>query len=113
MRSSMEISKMFFGSEQGCVYRSRRLRQWALHFLQFKKINASCQGRHVKTRSLIQDPDVANSCLNYLRCQRIELIDGLSFSKWVSASHLIDSLGFTNPTVITEVTARRWLQKGT
>jgi hypothetical protein len=68
------------------------------------------QGRHQKTKSLIDDPDIRQALLSILRSQRAEVIEARSFSRWIANElHQNESLCLLQPIVVSESTAGRWL----
>jgi hypothetical protein len=62
---------------------ARKIRQWAMYFVQNKELSGHMQGRHMKTKSLIDDEDIASACRAWLRTQRSDTISPLSFCRWV------------------------------
>ena len=108
--SSQAIAKTVYGPDKGGEYKARCIRFWGDEFVRSGLLMPLRQGKHQKSGSLLDDPDVKQVCLEYLRAQRAELIDGASFSQWVSSElHKIEDLGLLRPAVICERTARHWL----
>jgi hypothetical protein len=57
---------------------------------------------------LINEEDVQNQCLVWLRSQRPDSLSGRTFFNWIRSS-LHSELNFTQPIIIHERTAQRWL----
>jgi hypothetical protein len=107
MASSMAIAKSLYPADN-CDYRARTLREWGKFYIDNHELPETCQGRHVKTKSLIDDEDVQHYCRAWLRSQIPDAICGRSFALWIRESlHL--HLNYTHPIVIHERTAQRWL----
>jgi hypothetical protein len=96
--------------KRGVDSTSRRIRHWAKQFLHNKALSDHQQGRHVKTRSLIEDEDVRSCCRSWLRDQRNDSITALSFSKWVPDQLHLDAQ-LPRQVSISERTAARWLNR--
>jgi hypothetical protein len=110
LQSSNEVAKLIFGKEKGSDYKARCLRIWSDDFIKTHKMSPYRQGKHQKTESLMDDSDIRQACLSYLRSQRTEIIDALTFSKWVSEQlHQNYNLCLLQPVIVSERTARRWL----
>jgi hypothetical protein len=83
---------------------------WSDDFVKTGTVMPYRQGKHQKTDSLINDPDVRQALLTILRSQCAEIIDSRSFSKWISEQlHQNDGLCLLQPVMISELTVRRWL----
>ena len=110
--SSRIIAKTIYGVEKGGEYKARCIRIWSDEFVKSGLLMPLRQGRHQKSESLLDDADVKQVCLQYLRARRIELIDSASFAKWVGEElHKTETLGLMRPAVISERTACRWLHR--
>ena len=109
VRMSVQIASQLF-PKSGKDHTARRIRKWAACFLATGKLPDSRQGRHIKTKSLINDEDIRIRCRTYLRSQKNEEITGHSFAKWVNENlHQECSLNLPAALNITERTATRWL----
>lgn len=112
VESSREIAATVYGRATGGEYKARCIRMWSDEFLHSRILMPLRQGKHQKSSSLLDDPDIKQACLQFLRTRRVELIDGASFSEWVSNElHKVESLALVRPARITERTARRWLNR--
>ena len=112
IQSSRGIAKSVYGLDKGGEYKARCIRLWSDEFVQNGHLMPLRQGKHQKSSSLLDDADIKQSCLDYLRTRRVELIDAASFSQWVSNDlHKVESLGLLRPARISERTARRWLHR--
>ena len=89
-------------------YRSRSIREWAQFYIDNYHLPQSHQGRHIKTKSLIDDEDVQNSCRIWVRSQIPDSICGRSFALWITES-LHHILHYKEPIKVHERTPQRWL----
>ena len=112
VKSSKEVAEAFFGNQNGSAYKAHCIRIWANEFVKTGAMMPYRQGKHQKTESLIDDPDIRKALLIILRSVRSESIDALSFSKWIAEKlHCFDELCLLSPVNISERTARRWLHR--
>jgi len=67
MTASMRAAEGIIKSlrNQSLPYLARQIRRRGDHFIQHSELPVSKQGRHMKTRSYIQDKDVQESCRTY------------------------------------------------
>jgi len=80
---------------------ARRLRQWTTHYPAHGALPQTSQGKHRKTKSLIEDLSVRTELLEYLNAQPINSITADSFAKHVSEKY----------GKITPRSARRWMDR--
>jgi hypothetical protein len=110
MSSSKQIAESIFGPEKGTDYKARCIRIWSEEFVKTLTLAPYKQGKHQKSESLIDDPDIRGALISILRSKRAELIEARSFSRWIKEElHLNESLGLLQQIVVSESTARRWL----
>ena len=110
VRSSKEVVAMLYGESKGSDYKARCIRIWSKEYVKTQMIMPYRQGKHQKSESLIDDPDVRRELLIILRGQRPELIEARSFVRWISEQlHCVEDLALLQPVQISERTARRWL----
>ncbi|CEG47291.1 uncharacterized protein PHALS_03946 [Plasmopara halstedii] len=84
MESSLSVVSSMMPSNNGANdHRARKLREWAKFYIENQALPASHQGCHVKTKSLVNNEDVQNHCLTWLRSQTPDSISGRTFSHWV------------------------------
>ena len=108
--TSLSVARMIFGPDKGTDYRAKSIREWSDEFVRSGSMMVLRQGKHRKTRSLIDDNDIRFACLAYLRNERAELIDGETFARWVSENlHKQPELTLDEPVRIQSRTAVRWL----
>jgi hypothetical protein len=107
MKASRDVAAALFPKRK-MNGTSRRIRQWAQQYLEFQTLSEHRQGKHVKTKSLIEDEDVKAACRSWLRSQQADSITALSFSKWV-CENLWHVCELPRPVSISERTATRWL----
>jgi hypothetical protein len=81
MESSLSVVASLFPSSKGRNnHTARKLRDWAVFYIHHLKLPITQQGSHVKTKSLINEEDVQNQCLVWLRSQRPDSLSGRTFS---------------------------------
>ena len=107
MKASREVAVALF-PKRGVSGTSRRIRRWAQQYLHAQTLPEHRQGRHVKTKSLIEDEDVKAACRSWLQSQHTDSITALYFSKWVCENLSLASR-LPRPVSISERTATRWL----
>lgn len=108
MVKASEIVSARLYPNKGQNNHSRTIRRWAEYFLNHKKLPVHQQGCHIKTRSLINDEDIARECRLWLRVQIHDSITAHSFSQWI-AKELHPKVGLPSPITVSESTATRWL----
>ena len=84
----------------------RRIRLWSKHFVRSGDLCSIQHGRHRKCESLIQDEDVRDVCVSWLRNQVPSQRRGHSFAKFVS-EFIFPRFSSSNNPVCSERTARR------
>jgi hypothetical protein len=107
MKASREVAASLFPKRK-VNGTSRRIRQWAQQYLESQTLTEHRQGKHVKTKSLVEDEDVKAACRNWLQSQQTDSITALSFSNWV-CENLWRVCELPRPVSISERTATRWL----
>lgn len=106
MESSVDAADLF--PNQSKSYTARKIRRWAEYYLQKQALPDHSQGKHIKTKSLIFDEDVASKCREFLKTQMNDSITGQSFAHWIHNNlHLEADL--PRPVQISSKTAVRWL----
>ena len=108
MVKASEIVSARLYPNKGQNNHSRTIRRWAEYFLTHKKFPVHQQGCHIKTRSLINDEDIARECRLWLRVQIHDSITAHRFSQWI-AKDLHLKAGLSSPVTVSESTATRWL----
>ena len=94
------------------MYKAHCIRVWENDFVQIGTMMSYRQGKHQKSDSLIDDPDIRKALLTILRSVRVETIDAFSFSKRISEQlHTFEKLCILSPVNIYKRTARRWLHR--
>jgi hypothetical protein len=106
MQSSLEVADLFPNKTGN--YTARKIRKWAEFFVQNQALPGHSQGKHIKTKSLIYDEDVASKCRQFLKKQMNDAITGQSFAYWVNNNLHIEA-NLPRPVEITNRTAMRWL----
>ena len=91
-------------------WKARSIRKWASYFLMHQSLPELNQGKHQKVSSLIDCEDVRSECLIWLRQTNPNLINGRSFSVWVT-SHLHLRLEYPDPVKLSSRQATKWLNK--
>jgi hypothetical protein len=83
---------------------------WSISILNFivSLILLRSIGQFSQLKSLINEEDVQNQCLVWLRSQRPDSLSGKTFSNWIRSS-LHSELNLTQPIIIHKRTAQRWL----
>lgn len=109
MTASREVAASLF-PKRGRDSMSRKIRRWAKNFLHKKMLDDHQQGKHVKTKSLIEEEDIQISCRTWLRSQKHDFITALSFSKWIG-ENLHQELALPRPVEVSKRTATRWLHR--
>ena len=66
------------------MYKAHCIRVWENDFVQIGTMMSYRQGKHQKSDSLIDDPDIRKALLSILRSVRVETFDAFSFSKRIS-----------------------------
>ena len=110
MESSLSVVSSMMPSKNGANdHSARKLREWAKFYVENHVLPASHQGCHIKTKSLVNDEDIQNHCLTWLRSQTPDSISGRTFSHWVR-TQLHTELELRDVVDIRERTAQRWLR---
>ncbi len=78
--SSQSIAAILFGV-RGDSYRARSIRDWSDYYVDHHVLPSLRQGKHQKTKSLIDDEDIRAACLRFLRSKRNDSISKGMFSK--------------------------------
>jgi hypothetical protein len=81
MEISLVVAAEMF-SNRSVANLARKIRQWTMYFVQHKELSDHMQGKHIKTKSLI-DEGIASACRAWLRTQRSDTISALPFCRWV------------------------------
>ena len=97
-----------FFPKQSRQYTTRKIRQWAEFFLCNRDLPQHSQGRHIKTKSLIYDEDIASKCRLYLKSLINDSITGQTFAHWINNNLHIEA-ELPRPVAISNKTAVRWL----
>ena len=106
MQSSLKVADLFPNKSRS--YTARKIRKWAEFFVQNLALPGHSQGKHIKTKSLIYDEDVASKCRQFLKTHINDAITGQSFAYWVNNNLHIEA-NLPRPVAITNRTAMRWL----
>ena len=106
LESSLEAASLFSGKSQ--QFQARKIRKWAQHFLQTRCLPEHRQGKHIKTKSLIYEQDIAVNCRRFLKAQISDSITAMSFANWVN-NHLHLEADLPRQLSISESTAIRWM----
>lgn len=112
VESSLKVATVLFSSKpnRSMVHRARTIRNWAQFYIATNELPSLKQGRHQKTRTLIDDEDVQNACRTWLRSQTPDSICARLFARWVSSSLHVE-LDCPGPIIISERTAQRWFHR--
>ena len=105
-KASLEAAVLF--PNQSKQYTARKIRKWAESFACSQELPQHSQGKHIKTKSLIFDEDVASKCKIFLKSQINDAITGLTFAHWIG-NHLHIEADLPRPVTISTKTAVRWL----
>ena len=109
IKSSIHVAQIMFGDSRS-VSKARSIRKWSYEYVKSHRLMLATQGKHKKSESLIDDPDIRRACLSFLRSVRPDLIDGHMFAKWVIDSlHQNQELSILSPVNIHVNTALRWM----
>jgi hypothetical protein len=106
MESSLDAAELF--PNQSKSYTARKIRKWAEFYLQNQALPDHSQGKHIKTKSLIFDEDIASKCRQFLKKQINDAITGQSFAHWIH-NNLHLEVDLPRPVQISSKTAVRWL----
>ena len=104
IESSMNVARYHFGAGE---YKAKCLRLWTNEFVKSGTLHKS-QGKHRKVIPLIEDGDLRQKCLTFLRCQKVEQLNASVFVKQLQEVIFPEVFGFS--ATITEKTARNWLK---
>lgn len=107
--SSQDVAFLIFEA-QGSSYRARSIRDWADFFVLNGILPELRQGKHQKTKTLIDDEDVIAACMRCMRSTPADRRDALTFMKWVN-DNLQAEISLDRPVRISERTACNWLNK--
>jgi hypothetical protein len=99
IEASLEAASLFPAKSPG--YQARSIRKWAQHFLETRSLPVHRQGRHIKTKSLNYDEDVARECRRYLKSQVNISITSHSFADWIK-NHLHLKVDLPIPVSVSE-----------
>lgn len=106
IESSINAASLFPG--KSLQFQARKIRDWAQRFLQTRRLPEHRQGKHIKSKSLIYEEDVARHCRLYLKTQVSDSLTARSFANWVNDNlHLVVDL--PRQLTISESTAIRWM----
>lgn len=94
MKASLAIARQLGRDE----YLARRIRSWASGLSKGKEIPVSMRGKHAKVKSLLQEEDVQQEVLQYLRTSKFEFYLA-DFVRYVS-DNIFPSLGISRTTPI-------------
>ena len=108
-QASMTIANELY-PEFNTEWKARSIRQWALYFLQHSSLPILNQGKHQKVSSLVDCEDVQRECLIWLRMANHNIINGRSFSQWVT-ENLHTLLDSPIPVKLSPRQATRWPNK--
>lgn len=106
VEASIDAASLF--PDKSSRYQAKKIRKWAQHFLKTQSLPEHRQGKHIKTKSLIYDEDIANECRRYLKSQVNDSITAHSFVQWVT-NQLHLKVDLPRPVSISERTAIRWI----
>jgi hypothetical protein len=59
--------------DAGVEWKAKTIRRWSTHWCRYGELSQSCRGKHQKTKSYIEDEDVQQKCLEWIRFQRGEI----------------------------------------
>lgn len=106
IQSSIDAASLFPGKSQR--FQARKIRKWAQHFLRTRRLPEHRQGKHIKSKSLIYEEDIAGHCRRFLKAQISDSLTARSFANWViDKLHLVADL--PRQLSISESTAIRWM----
>ena len=106
IQSSIDAASLFPGKSQ--QFQARKIRKWAQHFLRTRRLPEHRQGKHIKSKSLIYEEDIAGHCRRFLKAQIFDSLTARSFANWVTDKlHLVADL--PRQLSISESTAIRWM----
>jgi hypothetical protein len=106
IQSSIDAASLFPGKSQR--FQARKIRKWAQHFLRTRRLPEHRQGKHIKSKSLIYEEDIAGHCRRFLKAQISDSLTARSFANWVNDKlHLVADL--PRQLSISESTAIRWM----
>ena len=78
VEASLDAAALF--PDKFARYQARKIRQWAHHFLETRYLPTNRQGKHIKTKSLIYEDDIAMQCRRFLKSQINDSITAHSFT---------------------------------
>lgn len=82
----------------GNIYLSRRIRSWTFALKNGQEVPVSMRGKHIKVKSLLDDEDVRNEIIEYLRFSKFEFYT-VDFVRYVS-DVIFPKLGINRATPI-------------
>ena len=106
MEASRLTSQYHFGAGE---WKARVLRKMARNYVDHRILPRSLQGKHQKIIPLIEDEDLMEQCLLFLRSQKPEQITALLFCKQLKEVIFPKLYGFAAN--VSERTASCWLHK--
>ena len=90
------------------LYYARSIRTWSHGFVGDDKLPQSRQGKHIKSRSFLQDEDVVMVLQRYLRLNKFKVrIPALTSRIY---EQILPQLPYAPSPTISESTTKRWLQ---
>jgi hypothetical protein len=104
--SSVMVADMVFS---GGSFKATCIRSWAKYYLEFGVLLEHRQGKHQKTKSLIDDEDVYNKCRKWLRSQKDGEVMPATFAKYVNETLIPSFTGAPLKNNVTPETCRVWL----
>ena len=106
IESSTDAASFFPG--KSLQFQARKIRKWAQHFLQTRRLPEHRQGKHIKSKSLIYEEDIARQCRQFLKSQISDSLTARLFANWVNDNlHLVADI--PRQLNISESTAIRWM----
>jgi hypothetical protein len=80
LKASRVVANGIFHWKAGVNWKAKTVRRWANYWCRHGALPTSQRGKHQKTRSYIEDEDVQEKCLIWIRSQRGEITSRYSIS---------------------------------
>jgi hypothetical protein len=80
IQASKIVANALLQWDAGIEWKAKTIRRWSAHWCRYGKLPQSRRGRHQKTKSYIEDEDVQQLCLDWIRLQRGEITSRFYFS---------------------------------
>ena len=72
IKAYTKVASVIYGKKKQNSYKSFCIRDWAAHYVKFKSLQQSQQGKHIKTHSLVENEEFQLKCRELLRAMKDE-----------------------------------------